>query len=341
MRLPEPRLPALRGGPTLRWGVLAPGAIASAFATSLHGFSDQRITAVGSRTLDRAEAFARSHGIPTAYGSYEALVASSDVDIVYISSPHSFHRPLAELAIAHGKHVLIEKPIAPTAADAEAIAQSARAAGVFAMEAMWSRFQPWVDVADQLIADGALGDVAFVSAEVGRYFPFDPAGRLFEPSLAGGALLDVGIYAAWCALHFAGVPSLISAQGEFTRTGVDAQSTAVLRGTDGVHATISSTLLAFTPSQASVSGTSGRLTVDGRFPMPNPLSVYDADNRLVARYEDTTGLVGHDALVREASWAAIHVAQGLTEAPQHPLEASIAQLRVTDEIAKQLAASRG
>jgi predicted dehydrogenase len=336
MLLPTPRLPALAGGPALGWAVLAPGAIATAFTNSLHTFTDQRVVAVGSRTRERAEGFARTHGIASAYDSYEAAVADPAVEIVYVAAPHTQHLPLALLAIAAGKHVLIEKPLAPSEKEAAQIVTAARAAGVFAMEAMHTRFHPWVDVANQLIADGAIGAPRFVSAEVGRLFAVDPASRLFDPALAGGALLDMGVYAVWFALHFAGEPASVLAQGELTSTGVDSQATIILRGPGGAHSTVSSTIEAFTPSRASISGNEGRIEVDGRFPMPNPLSIFDRDNTLVARFEDTSGLVGHDGLARQAAWAAIHIADGLTEAPQHPLSASLAQLRVIDSARAQV-----
>lgn len=328
--LPDPRLPALTGGPTLGWAVLAPGAIATAFVTSLHRFTDQRVVAVGSRSGERAERFARDHGIDRHYVSYEAAVADPAVDIVYIAAPHTEHRPLALLAIAAGKHVLIEKPLAPSEAEAAEIVAAARAAGVFAMEAMHTRFHPWVDVLDQLVADGAIGEPQFAAAEVGRYFPEDPSSRLFDPSLAGGALLDMGVYAVWFALHVAGEPESLTAQGVSATTGVDAQSTIVMRSARGIHSTVSSTLRAFTPSRAVFAGSLGRIEVDGRFPMPNPLAVYDQENKLVNRFQDASGLVGHDGLCRQAVWAAIHIDAGLTEAPQHPLDVSLAQLRVID-----------
>ena len=142
MILPESTAPPLRGGPTLRWGVLAPGGIATDWVAALHANTDQRVVAVASRSAERAAEFARAHGIERSYGGYEQLVADPDVDIVYIAAPNVFHQPLALLAISAGKHVLIEKPLGVDAADAQVIVDAARVAGVFAMEAMWTRFLP-------------------------------------------------------------------------------------------------------------------------------------------------------------------------------------------------------
>ena len=125
---------------------MAPGGIASRFVDALHAHSPQRFVAVGSRSTERAERFATEHGIERAYGSYEEVAAETRVDAVYIASPHSAHKDLALLAITAGKHVLIEKPMAASAAEAQVIADAARAAGIMAMEAMWTRYLPQADV---------------------------------------------------------------------------------------------------------------------------------------------------------------------------------------------------
>src|ERR1700744_185300 len=164
---PDVHVPALRGGPVLRWGVLAPGAIATDFTATVLANTDQRITAVASRSAERAEQFASRHGISHACGSYQQLVADPDVDVVYVAAPHSEHRALSLLAIAAGKHVLIEKPITVSAAEAEEIAAAARAAGVMAAEAMWTRYLPQFDVISQLLERGDLGQIRLATAEVG------------------------------------------------------------------------------------------------------------------------------------------------------------------------------
>ncbi|MCC6855490.1 MAG: Gfo/Idh/MocA family oxidoreductase, partial [Microbacteriaceae bacterium] len=133
--LPDADHEPLRGGPTLRWGVLAPGRIAASFVGSLNKSTDQKVVAVASRSQERAQQFASEHGIDTAYGSYDQLLADDSVDIVYVAAPHNEHARLAHAAIAAGKHVLIEKPIATTVAEARGIADAAAHAGVFAMEA--------------------------------------------------------------------------------------------------------------------------------------------------------------------------------------------------------------
>ena len=156
--LPVPQFAPLRGGPVLRWGIIAPGNIAHQFATGLRKHTDQRITAVASRSAERAASFAADFDVERVHASYEALVADPEVDIVYVASPHTSHREHALLAIAAGNNVLVEKPIGISAAEAREVAAAASAAGVFLLEAMWTRFQPKTVLIHQLVADGAIGD---------------------------------------------------------------------------------------------------------------------------------------------------------------------------------------
>ena len=180
--LPAPRTPDPADAPPLRWGILAPGGIANTFVEALHRFTRQRAVAVGSRSLDRAQAFADRHGIERAHTSYEQLVAD-DIDAVYIASPHSHHREHALLAIAAGKHVLVEKAFTRTASEAQDVVDAARAAGVTAVEAMWTRFLPTTDIVRQLLADGALGTLESFAADHGQWFPDDPDFRLVTHQL--------------------------------------------------------------------------------------------------------------------------------------------------------------
>src|SRR6188472_1270908 len=183
--LPAPRIPDPAQAPPLRWGILAPGGIARAFADALRKHTRQELVAVGSRSKERADAFASTFDIPKAYSDYQALVADPDVDVVYVASPHSEHRDQALLVIEAGKHVLVEKAFTRNAAEAGEVIAAARAAGVALMEAMWTRFLPGI---------GVLGRVTTLMADHGQYFDFEPRHRLYNPDLAGGALLDLGVY---------------------------------------------------------------------------------------------------------------------------------------------------
>ncbi len=190
--LPAARTPPSEAAPALGWGVLGTGWIAGRFVRSLQRHTRQRLLAVGSRDPGRSAAFAGDHGLPRGYGSYEALVADPDVDVVYIATPHPAHHPCARLALDAGKHVLVEKPLALNAAQAADIARLAADRGRFCMEALWTFFLPKLDVVRQLLEAGALGEIRTVQAEYGEWFT---AGhRILRADLAGGPLLDLGTY---------------------------------------------------------------------------------------------------------------------------------------------------
>jgi predicted dehydrogenase len=334
--LPEPTNAPLRGGPALRWGVLAPGSIARDWVGALHRHTDQRVVAVASRVRARAEGFGAEFGIDTAYGSYERLVADASVDAVYIAAPHSEHRALALLAIAAGKHVLVEKPIAVDTAGASEIIVAARAAGVFAMEAMWSRFLPQTTVVERLLEEGDLGDILSVSADFGVVVPFDPSSRVFDPALGGGALLDLGVYPAWFA-HFAlGAPARVTATGTLASTGVDAQAAVVLDHTSGAHGVISTSLLVETPGAATISGTLARVEFPGPFLGPSSFSVVRGAERL--EWRDQTGFGWADGLCYQVAAVAQHVADGLTESPLHSLDDTLEIMAVLESARTQLGA---
>jgi len=332
--LPDPTHFPLTGGPALRWGVLAPGGIARDWVGALHAHTDQRVAAVASRSAERAAAFATEFGIDRAYGDYEQLVADPGVDAVYISAPHSEHRRLALLAISAGKHVLVEKPIAVTLADARDIVEAARAAGVFAMEALWSRFLPQHTVVARLLADGALGDVLTVTADFGAAFPFDPSSRAFDPALGGGALLDIGVYPAWFAHFVLGAPSAVTATGTLASTGVDAQAAVILDYPTGAQAAITTSMLVETPLAATVSGTSARIEFAGPFMGPGSFGLVRGGER--TEWVDRTGFVWRDGLCYQAAAVAQHVADGLTESPWHTLDDTLGIMAVLDSARAQL-----
>ncbi|MDE0171327.1 MAG: Gfo/Idh/MocA family oxidoreductase [bacterium] len=327
----------LRGGPVLRWGILAPGVIATKFVRSLKRHTDQEVTAVGSRSRERAERFGHRFSIPRAYASYEAVLADSDVDIVYIASPHSHHKTMAVASLEAGKHVLVEKPVATSALEAQAISDAARVHNRFAMEAMHTRFHPRTSVLQRLLEDGELGKVQLVTADLGAVFPLDPTNRIHDPALGGGALLDIGVYSVWFAVFVMGSPTHVQCVGEVTPTGVDGQSVTVLTNESGQLAVATCSLYTFGSGEASVGGSDGRVLVPSRHPAPGGLTLYDARNEPVAEYVDRSGLVtAEDGLCRQAVWAARHVSDGLTQSPLHPLSMSVRVLQVLDEARAQL-----
>jgi len=335
--LPAPRTPHPSDAPVLRWGILAPGWIASRFVQAVTTHSGQQIVAVASRSADRASAFASTHGIARAYGSYDELVGDPEVDIVYVASPHSEHRDQALLAIAAGKHVLLEKAFTRNAAEAREVVAAATAAGVYLQEAMWTRFLPHMDVVRQLLADGVLGEVSTVIADHGQYFTPDAASRLFDPDLAGGALLDLGIYPISFASFALGTPTSITAVGQRAFTGVDGQISAVLSAASGAQSVVNTTLFAKTPTTASISGTAARLEIAGDFYAPSAVSLRSPDGDRVNWSNNE--IFDHEGLVYQAAAAARSIASGALESELMPLAETVAIMETMDEIRRQVGVS--
>ena len=342
--LPEPTNTPLRGGPVVRWGILAPGVIADAWTSTVHAHTDQRVVAVASRDAGRAAAFAAKHGIPTSYGDYEQLVADPDVDVVYIAPPHTEHTKLALLAIAAGKHVLIEKPLATSEADARVVFDAARAANVFAMEALWTRFLPQTTVIRRLLDDGVLGPLRLATADFGEVFGYDPASRAFDPILGGGALLDIGIYSLWWTTFALGSPDSSAAYGTLAPTAVEEQATIVTQH-GGALGIATATMMASTPNLAAVSGEWARVGVDRPFWEPGgfTLSAATAGSGGTAqeplRYTDPSTLRYREGLAYQATAVAAHIAEGRIEAPEHPPVRTLELLRIIDAARAQVGAA--
>src|SRR3954465_2318315 len=255
---------------TLRWGVIGTGGIAASFVRDAAGLPDTRIVAVGSRSQESADRFGDQHGVPRRHPSYQSLVEDPGIDAVYVATPHPLHAQNALAAIAAGKHVLVEKAFTMNAAEAVSVVEAARAADVFCMEAMWTRFLPHAVRIRRLIADGAIGEVRTVAADLGMNFPPDPGHRLYAPELGGGALLDLGIYPVSWASMVLGTPNRVQAIADSAFTGVDAQTSILLGYESGAHAVLNCTLRALGSTRASIVGTDGRIEIDGAFYHPTP-----------------------------------------------------------------------
>jgi predicted dehydrogenase len=333
--IPPPRTESPLTAPALGWGILGPGRIASVLAESLAEYTRQRIVAVGSRSIDTALNFAKRFDGCDAVGSYEELVKHPAVDIVYVSTPHSFHHQCVMLALEAGKHVLVEKPFAINAHQARQMAQTAQEKRLFLMEAMWPRFLPAFDSVRQILGEGILGEITSVVADLGEYFRPDPAHRLFSPNLAGGALLDLGVYLVSLSSLLVGRSSRVTAVGQFTSTGVDAQVCAVLENERGALSTLFTTLAAPTPTGAFIAGTKGTLRLESPFYVPGRITVASVD-RSIERSREFDTRTPAAGLCYEAAEAARRIAQGSTESPYMPLHESVAILETLDRIRGQL-----
>ena len=335
MELPAFNARALREGRPLRWAVLAPGEIAADFTRTLHANSSHRVVAVGSRSPERARAFAARFGVDRSYGSYEAAVADGAVEAVYVAAPNRFHAELALLAIDAGKPALVEKPFAVDAAEAARVADAAEKAGVFVMEAMWTRYLPQFLVLSELLQRHELGDVHLATANVGwRIPPDDTENKLFSPELAGGVGLDMSVYALWFTRFVFGQPTAVQATGSRTPRGVDDQFAAVLAFGQRQHATVTASLLVTNSGYASVHGTRGSVEFTDYFVFPARMRI--TINGAATEWDDGTGLKGRDGLVWQAAAMAEYLAEGRLESPVYPLSESVALARTLDEVETQL-----
>ena len=269
---------------SLRWGILGTGWIADAQVKDLlaDGFT---VAAVGSRSQDGADAFAAKYGIPTAHGSYEALVADPDVDVIYVATPHPMHAENTELAINAGKHVLLEKPFTINRAEAERIVALAAEKKVVLLEAMWTRWLPTMVRLREVLAAGTIGQVRTVIADHNQFLSKDPAHRINAPELGGGALLDLGIYPVSFAWDVLGAPTTVTAIASKTATGVDRQTAILLGYADGQQAVLHTALDTAGPNTASVIGTDGWIHIDSVFYNPTSFTVYDSAQNVLERYE--------------------------------------------------------
>ncbi|SDD21172.1 Gfo/Idh/MocA family protein [Auraticoccus monumenti] len=324
-------VPDPREAPPVRWGVVAPGGIGRTFVRAVQQHTRSEVVAVGSRSADRAADFAREHGVARSHGSYAELVADDEVEAVYVASPHSEHAEQALMALEAGKHVLVEKAFTRNLAEAERVLAVAEERGLFAMEAMWTRHLPHVAAIHRLLADGAIGEVISVTAQHGQAFPLDPGHRMYDPALAGGALLDLGVYPVSFVLDVLGAPSSVSASGSLTETGVDGQVALTLGYPGRAQGVAHTTLWSRTPNAACISGTTGRIEVERTFFTPTTVTVvpHEGEPReLDGRIEG-----GFQFQVAEA---ARRIAAGERESPRMSWQHTRDVMGVLDEARRQV-----
>ncbi|NCZ56802.1 MAG: gfo/Idh/MocA family oxidoreductase [Actinobacteria bacterium] len=257
-----------------KWGILGTGGIALAFARDLTFLNNHLVAAVGSRTKEKAEEFAIEFPGCTAHGSYEKLVTNPEIDAIYVATPHPMHFTNTILALKAGKPVLCEKPFSINASQARAMVEASIENNVALLEAMWMRFLPHIHQVRKIIASGVLGDIISVTADHGQRLADQGIARLVEPSLAGGALLDLGIYPVSFAHMVLGVPEKVQASAVMTDKGVDASTSILFTYASGAQAILTTTMIAQTPCRAVVSGVNGWLEIDRTFYNPTTMRVH-------------------------------------------------------------------
>lgn len=336
--LPAPRVIDPAAVPVLRWGVIGTG-IAGNFVKALHSHTAQQAVAVAARDAAKTRAFASEHAIATVYPDASALIDDPDIDAVYIATPHPLHHDLALEAIAAGKHVLVEKPIAMSAAEASAMTAAGRAAGVLVMEAMWTRYLPQSDIIRQVLADGVLGELHLVRADFGFSMPFLPEHRMWNAALGGGALLDAGVYPISFVSSVLGPPSSVTAHGAMTSTGVDARADLLLPTRGGATGLASTSMVTSMPVTAEILGRSGRLQVHSPFFAPSGLTLTTGSiggDESVTWTDETMAL--HEGMSCQATAFAAYVGEGRVESPVHDHAETVSVMATIDEARRQVAA---
>lgn len=249
----------------VRWGIVGAGKIAHSFSKDLALVSGGRLAAVASRSLEKAQEFAAEYDAPHAFGSYDALFESDTVDVIYIATPHTHHAEVAIRAMEAGKHVLCEKPMGVNGLEVKRMIEEAKRNKVFLMEALWSRFNPTINAVKELVDSGEIGDVGYLYSDFAFYaLNRDEKGRLLNPELAGGSLLDIGIYPIFLSYLMLGMPADILAKVHFHETGVEKQCSMIF-DYPNAHAMLYSGLTSDSEMKSEISGSKGSVFINPRW----------------------------------------------------------------------------
>jgi predicted dehydrogenase len=316
---------------SIRWGIIAPGRIAHKFASDFSLIHNHSITSVASTNIERARAFADKYKLSSFYGDYREMLVNEKLDIVYIASPHSFHFEQAKMCLDLGISVLCEKPVTIHSGQLKQLLTLAAEKRLFFMEALWTVFLPTYTQIFEKINNGDIGSIIGVKADFGFHMPFDQDSRLFNPSLGGGSLLDIGIYPLLLATLCLGYPDEIKALASLTELKVDDEMIAVLNYNKRGLAQIQSTIRANTTTEAFIFGDNGSIWVPNRWIDSQKFHLLKSDGQeeLIHSPWDGFGYQFQISAVEKC------LAQGLLECPLVPHSLSIQLMNQMDEIRKQ------
>ena len=311
-----------------RWGILGTGAIAKQFVQGLRSVPDAEVFAVGSRSEASATKFAEKRNIPRRHASYQDLASDPDVDVVYIATPHPFHAENATLCLQAGKAVLCEKPFCVNAAEAKRVVELAREKRLFIMEGMWTRFFPLMEEVRRLGSERAIGEARMLNVDFGFRADLDPASRLFDQRLGGGALLDVGVYCVSFASMVLGRPSGFVGLPHLGETGVDEQASVILEHEGGRLANLSIGIRTATPQEATIMGTEGYVRIHAPWWRPKSMTIY----RPKEESETVHAPVSGNGFNYEAAEVMRCLEAGKTESDIMPLDETVSVMRTMDGI---------
>ena len=314
----------------MKLGILGPGRIARTVAPTLVALPEIECYAVASRTPGKAEAFAREFGFEKVYNSYEEMLKDPALELVYITTPHSHHYEQMMLCLEHGKHVICEKAFTINARQAREIRDYAAQKGLYVAEAIWTRYMPSRQIIDGIIDSGVIGYVNTLTANLSYNIAYKP--RIMDPALAGGALLDIGIYGLNFALmHFEDDIERIESSVQLTSTGVDAMETITIFYWDGRMAVLTHSIYCRSDRKGIIHGDKGYLVVEN-INNPQSVSVYDGNDQLLEYYEVPQQISGYEYEFQETVRC---IREGKLEADSMPMERTIQVTEIMDSLRKQ------
>ena len=314
----------------MKIGILGAGKISHSTVPAMIALEEIECWAVASRSLEKAQAFAKEHGFRKAYGSYEEMLNDPEVELVYIATPHSHHYEHMMLCLKHGKAVLCEKAFTMNAVQAKQVMEYAKAHGIFAAEAIWPRYMPSRKIIDDVIASGVIGKVNTLTANLSYVIHEVP--RIYRPELAGGALLDIGVYGINFALmHFGTDIERVESSVQMTSTGVDGMETITIFYKDGRMAVLTHSIYARSDRKGIIHGDKGYMVVEN-INNPQSISVFDTNDQLLAHYDVPRQINGYEYQFAECAKA---LKEGRTESWSMPLADSVYMMEFMDSLRKQ------
>ncbi len=315
-----------------KWGIIGLGHIAESFAKGLTVLENAELYAVASRQQEKANSFASKYNAKIAYGSYEDIVNDKDVDVIYIATPHNVHFENALMCLENKKAILCEKPLTVNTKQTDKLILTAVKNNTFLMEALWTRFLPKINKAIEIIDSGVIGNTSYLRADFGFNAPYLPQGRLFNPDLAGGALLDVGIYTIFYALQFFGYPDKITAHAKIGETGVDENCSIHLEYKDGKVAQLFCTIIAETPMTVDIAGTKAHLTVEKPLYAPSDIHINNKESQFTHFKIDHIG----NGYNYEAMEVMQCLEEGKLQSDKISWEFSRNSMKIMDEVRRQI-----
>ncbi|MBN1696550.1 MAG: Gfo/Idh/MocA family oxidoreductase [Spirochaetales bacterium] len=319
----------------IQWGIIATGTIANKFAADFSRVGEGELAGIGSRFTDKAKSFAKKYGIKRFYGSYRELAEDPAIDAIYIATPNHLHHDNTLMCLDAGKSVLCEKPFTLNKDQTARCIDTAVKRKAFLMEAMWMRFNPAITRLMEYLSKSSIGDIVGIRADFGFSTPFDPASRLFNPGLGGGALLDVGVYTISLAVMILGKPLEIKSMAAIGKSGVDEENSVVLRHKGDRLSVLTSGFRANTSREADIYGTEGNIKLHAPWHRAPKLTLFRNESRKTIIVRKDTFAEKSQGLNNQVDHVIGCMKKGYGESPVMPWSDSLLVMEIMDEIRTQ------